>query len=83
MDRKKRKINRLSDGVARLYRQESADELFPEPPTARPSAPARPSEDPTAQFTGYFSPEQEERRRLGTEISGKLRRRILARSCRR
>ena len=29
MDRKKRKINRLSDGVARLYRQESADELFP------------------------------------------------------
>ena len=56
MDRKKRKRNRLSDGVARLYRQESADELFPEPPTARPSAPARPSEDPTAQFTGYFSP---------------------------
>ena len=52
MDRKKRKRNRLS-------------ELLPEPPTARPSAPARPSEDPTAQFTGYFSPEQEERRRLG------------------
>lgn len=25
MDRKKRKRNRLSDGVARLYRQESAD----------------------------------------------------------
>ena len=69
MDRKKRKINRLSDGVARLYRQyfyDRADELFPEPPTARPSAPARPSEDPTAQFTGYFSPEQEERRRLGS-----------------
>ena len=63
MDRKKRKRNRLSDGVARLYRQ---DELFPEPPTARPSAPARPSEDPTAQFSGYFSPEQEERRRLGS-----------------
>ncbi len=66
MDRKKRKRNRLSDGVARLYRQESSDELFPEPPTARPSAPARPSEDPTAQFIGYFSPEQEERRRLGS-----------------
>lgn len=56
MDRKKRKRNRLSDGVARLYRQESSDELFPEPPTARPSAPARPSEDPTAQFTGYSVP---------------------------
>lgn len=66
MDRKKRKRNRLSDEVARLYRQESADELFPEPPTARPSATARPSEDPTAQFSGYFSPEQEERRRLGS-----------------
>ena len=64
MDRKKRKRNRLSDGVARLYRQESADELFPEPPTDRPSAPARPSEDPTAQFTGYLSPEQEERERF-------------------
>ena len=64
MGRKKRK--RLSDGVARLYRQESSDELFPEPPTARSSAPARPSEDPTAQFTGYFSPEQEERRRLSS-----------------
>lgn len=66
MDRKKRKRNRLSDEVARLYRQESADELFPEPPTARPSAPARPSEDPTAQFSGNFSPEQEERRRLSS-----------------
>ena len=66
MDRKKRKRNRLSDGVARLYRQESSDELFHEPPTARSSAPARPSEDPTAQFTGYFSPEQEERRRLSS-----------------
>lgn len=65
MDRKKRKRNRLSDGVARLYRQESADELFPEPPTDRPSAPARPSEDPTAQFAGYLSPEQEERERFG------------------
>ena len=71
MDKKKRSgdrrrgVTRLSDKVSRLYRQESADELFPEPPTDRPSAPARPSEDPTAQCTGYLSPDREERERVG------------------
>lgn len=61
MEKKKSKVKRFSDARVKLYRTEASEELYPLPPTDRPSAPARPSEDPVAEFTGYLSPDEDER----------------------